>query len=78
MARQQGRQHGLDKFDHQLFDGLVALRGLTHGDVRQEAAIADMAEELIRCRGGDPRLFGLLPGDVRGKYMRSQALENIF
>jgi nuclear pore complex protein Nup98-Nup96 len=77
MARQQGRQQALDKFDNQLFDGLVALRGETHGDVRQEAAIADMAEELIRCRGGDPRLFQLLPGDVRGKYMRTQALENI-
>ncbi|KAH6842829.1 nuclear protein 96-domain-containing protein [Chaetomium sp. MPI-CAGE-AT-0009] len=77
MARVQNRQQGLDKFDHQLFDGLVALRGQTHGDIRQEAAIGDMAEELIRCRGGDPRLFGLLPGDVRGKYMRTQALENI-
>lgn len=77
MARLQGRHHGLDKFDNQLFDGLVALRGQTHGDVRQEAAIADMAEDLIRCRGGDPRLFQLLPGDVRGKYVRTQALENI-
>ncbi|KAL2149362.1 hypothetical protein VTH82DRAFT_8710 [Thermothelomyces myriococcoides] len=77
MARLQGRQHGLDKFDHQLFDGLVALRGQTHGDIRQEAAIADMAEDLIRCRGGDPRLFGLLPEDVRSKYMRAQALEII-
>ncbi|KAL2162192.1 hypothetical protein VTH06DRAFT_7105 [Thermothelomyces fergusii] len=75
MARLQGRQHGLDKYDHQLFDGLVALRGQTHGDIRQEAAIADMAEDLIRCRGGDPRLFGLLPEDVRSKYMRAQALE---
>ncbi|KAK4158359.1 hypothetical protein C8A00DRAFT_28640 [Chaetomidium leptoderma] len=77
MARLQNRHQGLDRFDHQLFDGLVALRGQTHGDIRQEAAIADMAEELIRCRGGDPRLFQLLPQDVRGKYMRTQALENI-
>jgi nuclear pore complex protein Nup98-Nup96 len=77
MARLQGKQQALDKFDHQLFDGLVALRGQTHGDIRQEAAIADMAEELIKCRGGDPRLFQLLPQDVRGKYMRAQALENI-
>lgn len=67
----------VDKFDEQLLDGLVALRGETHGDVRQEAAIADMAEELIRCRGGDARLFGLLPGDVRGRYVRAQALEGI-
>jgi nuclear pore complex protein Nup98-Nup96 len=77
MARLQTRHQPLDKFDNQLFDGLSALRGQTHADVRQEAAIADMAEELIRCRGGDPRLFQLLPQDVRGKYMRAQALENI-
>ncbi|KAL2131450.1 hypothetical protein VTI74DRAFT_5098 [Chaetomium olivicolor] len=77
MARVQGRHKEVDVVDDQLFDGLVALRGQTHGDVRQEAAIADMAEELIRCRGGDPRLFQLLPQDVRGKYMRAQALENI-
>ncbi len=77
MARLQTRQQPLDRFDGKLFDGLAALRGKTCGDVRQEAAIADMAEELIRCRGGDQRLFGLLPGDVRGKYMRAQALENI-
>lgn len=77
MARLQNRHQPLDRFDNQLFDGLTALRGAAHGDVRQEAAIADMAEELIRCRGGDPRLFQLLPQDVRGKYMRAQALDNI-
>ncbi|KAL2015755.1 hypothetical protein VTK56DRAFT_4865 [Thermocarpiscus australiensis] len=77
MARLQNKHQPLDRFDNQLFDGLVALRGAAHGDVRQEAAIADMAEELIRCRGGDARLFQLLPQDVRGKYMRAQALENI-
>ena len=80
MARLQGNnqeKRRLDKFDNQLLDGLVALRAATHGDVRQEAAIADMAEELIRCRGGDARLYQLLPQDVRGKYVREQALENI-
>lgn len=77
MARLQTRHQPLDEFDNQLLDGLTALRGTTHGDVRQEAAIADMAEELIRCRGGDPRLYQLLPQDVRGKHLRSQALENI-
>ncbi|KAK4242790.1 hypothetical protein C8A03DRAFT_11085 [Achaetomium macrosporum] len=77
MARLQNKHQALDEFDHQLFDGLVALRGQTHGNIRQEAAIADMAEELIKCRGGDPRLFQLLPQDVRGKYMHAQALENI-
>ncbi|KAL2258364.1 hypothetical protein VTK26DRAFT_8347 [Humicola hyalothermophila] len=74
---QGGKQKKLDRFDNQLLDGLVALRAATHGDIRQEAAIADMAEELIRCRGGDARLYQLLPQDVRGKYMRAQALENI-
>ncbi|KAK4145239.1 uncharacterized protein C8A04DRAFT_27001 [Dichotomopilus funicola] len=73
----KGRVRVVDKFDEQLLDGLVALRAETHGDIRQEAAIADMAEELIRCRGGDARLFGLLPGDVRGRYVRAQALEGI-
>jgi nuclear pore complex protein Nup98-Nup96 len=79
MARVQGRGkgQGLDRFDNMLLDGLVALKGKTGGDIRQEAAIADMAEELIRCRGGDPRLYQLLPQDVRGRYMRAQALENI-
>ncbi|KAK4189381.1 hypothetical protein QBC35DRAFT_380437 [Podospora australis] len=77
MARLQRKQQPLDRHDDQLFDALVALRGETHGDICQEAAIADMAEELIKCRGGEPRLFTLLPSDVRGKYMRAQALANI-
>ncbi|KAK0629000.1 nuclear protein 96-domain-containing protein [Bombardia bombarda] len=41
-----------DRFDGQLLEGLVALRATTHGDVRQEAAIADMAEGLIKAKGG--------------------------
>lgn len=77
MARLQSKHQPLDRFDNQLFDGLAALRGAARGDIRQEAAIADMAEELIRCRGGDARLYQLLPQDVRGKYMRTQALESI-
>ncbi|KXX75820.1 hypothetical protein MMYC01_207699, partial [Madurella mycetomatis] len=77
MARVQNKHQPLDRFDNQLFDGLAALGGATHGDIRQEAAIADMAEELIKCRGGDARLFQLLPQDVKGKYMRTQALDNI-
>ncbi|KAK1832502.1 hypothetical protein QBC39DRAFT_329978 [Podospora conica] len=63
-----------DGFDDILYDGLVSLRGAAHGDVRQEAAVADMAEELIRFKGGDARLYGLLPDDVRGRYMRNEAL----
>ena len=79
MVRQQGkmRKKELGRFDDMLYDGLVALRGGAHGDTRQEAAIADMAEELIRCRGGDPRLYQLLPEDARARYMRAQALDNI-
>ncbi|KAK0707412.1 nuclear protein 96-domain-containing protein [Lasiosphaeris hirsuta] len=82
MARWQGgngskQRQGLDRLDNQLFDGLVSLRTATHGDIRQEAAIADMAEELIKWRGGDNRLYQLLPEDVRGRYMRSHALDNI-
>ncbi|KAK4454119.1 hypothetical protein QBC34DRAFT_375914 [Podospora aff. communis PSN243] len=67
----------LDRLDDLLFNGLVALRGSTHGDVHQEAAIADMAEELIRLKGGETRLYQLLPEDVKGRYMRTQALDNI-
>ncbi|KAK1759662.1 Nucleoporin NUP145N [Echria macrotheca] len=79
MARLQtgGKKQEADRFDDLLFNGLVALRGATHGDIRQEAAIADMAEELIRSKGGDARLYQLLPEDVRGRYMRAQALDNI-
>ncbi|KAK3384293.1 putative nuclear pore protein [Lasiosphaeria ovina] len=73
----QHRQEDLDRYDSQLFDGLVALRAASHGGIRQEAAIADMAEELIKTRGGDARLFQLLPDDIRGKYMRTQALESM-
>jgi nuclear pore complex protein Nup98-Nup96 len=65
------------RLENQLIDGLVALRAEAHGDLRMEAAVADMAEELIRKRGGDPRLFQLLPGDVRRKYQRAQALEMV-
>jgi len=36
-----------------------------------------MAEELIRFKGGDARLYGLLPEDVRARYMRNQALDNV-
>jgi nuclear pore complex protein Nup98-Nup96 len=71
------RKKDLDRFDDLLFNGLVALRGGTHGDIHQEAAIADMAEELIRCKGGETRLYQLLPEDVKGRYMRTQALDNI-
>ncbi|KAK4176803.1 nuclear protein 96-domain-containing protein [Triangularia setosa] len=76
---QTGQKRGgkLDKLDEQLFDGLVALRGMTHGDLRQEAAIADMAEELIRVKGGEARLYGLLPRDVAGRYRRAEALGNM-
>lgn len=74
---QAGKKKDLDQFDNLLFNGLVVLRGATHGDTHQEAAIADMAEELIRCKGGDSRLYQLLPEDVRGRYMRAQALDNI-
>ncbi|KAK4164546.1 hypothetical protein QBC43DRAFT_317706 [Cladorrhinum sp. PSN259] len=97
MTRLRNKHQPLDRLDVQLFDGLLALRGQTNGDVRQEAAIAVMAEELILCRpitkavgvdalveggkgvgvGGDGRLYELLPSDVRGKYMRRQALEGI-
>jgi len=38
------------RLENRLLDGLVALRGATHGDLMQEAAIADMAEELIKVR----------------------------
>jgi len=80
MAVMQNQGSGkLDRFDNQLIDGLVALHSQTHGDIRQEAAIADMAEELIKCKGAaaasDPRLLQLLPQDVRGKYLRAQVLE---
>ncbi|KAK4199757.1 nuclear protein 96-domain-containing protein [Triangularia verruculosa] len=70
--KKQGEE--LDRMDEQLFDGLVALRGMARGDLRQEAAIADMAEELIKVRGGEARLYGLLPKDVAGRYRRAEAL----
>ncbi|KAK3316397.1 nuclear protein 96-domain-containing protein [Apodospora peruviana] len=80
-----------EKLGNQLLDGLVALRAQTHGDIKQEAAIADMAEELIKRFGSgggvgaarssgqqdDQRLYGLLPEDVRGKYLRARALESV-
>lgn len=70
-----------EKLVGQLFDGLVALRAQSHGDIRQEAAIADMAENLIRgsgyLLGNDQKLYGLLPEDVRGKYLRARALETV-
>lgn len=72
-----GKKEPKDKFDDILYDGLVALRAQAHGDIRQEAAVADMAEELIRFKGGDARLYGLLPEDVRARYVRNQALDNI-
>ncbi|KAK5662091.1 hypothetical protein OQA88_10206 [Cercophora sp. LCS_1] len=72
-----GRKQQADRFDDLLFDGLMALRGATHGNIRQEAAIADMAEELIKVKGGDARLYQLLPEDMRARYMRAQALNNI-
>lgn len=83
------------RLDRLLVDGLVALgERLRHvpgatgaSDVKREAAVADMAEELIKGRvngqsemggtGADPRLFGLLPEDVRGRYMRGMALEGM-
>ncbi|KAK4665853.1 hypothetical protein QC763_409030 [Podospora pseudopauciseta] len=64
----------LDEMEERLFDGLVSLRGMARGDLRQEAAIADMAEELIRVRGGEARLYGLLPRDVAGRYRRAEVL----
>ncbi|KAL1837827.1 hypothetical protein VTJ49DRAFT_3374 [Mycothermus thermophilus] len=69
-----GLERGLE---NQLIDGLAALRAEAHGDLRLEAAVADMAEELIRRRGGDPRLFALLPKDVKGRYERGMAWEGI-
>ncbi|KAM7207316.1 Nucleoporin NUP145N [Naviculisporaceae sp. PSN 640] len=82
-----GGQKGLgllgddEKLLGQLLDGLVALRAQSHGDIRQEAAIADMAENLIRgsgyLLGNDQKLYGLLPEDVRGKYLRARALETV-
>jgi len=75
MARSGAKQEG--RFDDLLLDGLVALYGRAHGNVRQKAAVADMAEELIRSKGGDARLYQLLPEDVKGRYMRDQALDNI-
>lgn len=73
-----------EKLVGQLLDGLVALRAQSHGDVRQEAAIADMAESLIRGSGfilheggNDQKLYGLLPEDVKGKYLRARALETV-
>ncbi|KAK0617111.1 nuclear protein 96-domain-containing protein [Immersiella caudata] len=77
ISRADTKKKDLDRWDDLLFNGLVALRGSTHGDIHQEAAIADMAEELIRCKGGETRLYQLLPEDVRGRYMRTQALDNI-
>ncbi|KAK4230111.1 hypothetical protein QBC38DRAFT_517422 [Podospora fimiseda] len=102
MVRLRNRNQPLDRLDVQLFDGLLALRGtVSEGDVQSLAAIADMAEELIKCRpitravgvdavlddraskggaiglGADGRLFELLPGDVRGRYLRRRALEGI-
>ncbi|KAK3682483.1 putative nuclear pore protein [Podospora appendiculata] len=65
------------RLDGQLVDGLAALRAKTHGDVRQEAAIADMAEELIKAEIGGQRLYGLLPEDIRVKYLRARALGNV-
>ncbi|KAK1776788.1 nuclear protein 96-domain-containing protein [Copromyces sp. CBS 386.78] len=83
------------RLDRLLVDGLVALGdrlkhvpgGSGASDVKREAAVADMAEELIKGRvngnsemggtGADPRLFGLLPEDVRGRYMRTMALEGM-
>lgn len=97
----EGRQDEQDeeeekRLDRLLVDGLVALGDrLKHvpgasgaSDVKREAAVADMAEELIKGRvngqsgemggtGADPRLYGLLPEDVRGRYMRSLALEGM-
>ncbi|KAK0672953.1 nuclear protein 96-domain-containing protein [Cercophora samala] len=73
----KGKGKKLDEMDEKLFDGLVALRGMAKGDLRQEAAIADMAEELIRVKGGEARLYGLLPRDVAGKYRRAEVLGEI-
>ncbi|KAL0469473.1 nuclear protein 96 domain-containing protein [Neurospora intermedia] len=79
------------RLDKLLVDGLVALgdrlKASGASDVKREAAVADMAEELIKGRvngqsemggmGADPRLFGLLPDDVKGRYMRTMALEGM-
>ena len=81
MAVSQQLMGGDEVLVDQLLDGLVALRAQSHGDVRQEAAIADMAESLIRARfeknRDDTRLYGLLPEDVRGKYLRARAFESV-
>ncbi|KAK0641102.1 nuclear protein 96-domain-containing protein [Cercophora newfieldiana] len=72
-----GKRKEFDHLDDLLFNGLEVLRESTHGDIHQEAAIADMAEELIRFKGGNSKLYQLLPEDVKGRYMRTQALDNI-
>ncbi len=79
MARLQESRRGKGEtgLEEQLCEGLAALRAQAHGDVRQEAAIADMAEELIKGGVGDGRLLGLLPGDVKGRWVRARALERI-
>ena len=81
MAVSQQLMGGDEALVDQLLDGLVALRAQSHGDVRQEAAIADMAESLIKARfergADDTRLYGLLPEDVRGKYLRARAFESV-
>ncbi|KAL2266102.1 hypothetical protein VTJ83DRAFT_5454 [Remersonia thermophila] len=69
---------GLERaLENQLIDGLAALRAEAHGDLKLEAAVADMAEELIRRRGGDQRLFALLPKDVKARYARGLAWQGI-
>ncbi|KAK4217253.1 hypothetical protein QBC37DRAFT_57597 [Rhypophila decipiens] len=80
-----------EKLVGQLLDGLAVLREQSRGDVLQEAAIADMAESLLRAAGSGyfgaangklngpmgklNGLYRLLPEDVRGKYLRARALE---
>ena len=71
MLRIRDSYHPMDQSDSRLFDALVALRAGTHGDIREQAALADMAEELIRCRGADQRLYQLLPDDTKGKYVKT-------
>ncbi|KAK3945608.1 hypothetical protein QBC46DRAFT_430184 [Diplogelasinospora grovesii] len=73
------------RFDGQLFNGLCALWSETREkgrdqNLRRDAALADIAEELIKCRGGvdsDCRLYNLLPEDVKGRYMQGLALETM-
>ena len=74
MVRTQDKRQPIDRWDDRLFDGLVSLRAATHGDIQQEAAIADMAEDLLRCRGSDHRLLQLLPEDVKARHVRNRAL----